>query len=129
LVVLCVLPVLFGGLFAWSQLRPGSTPPCFNLGAHGRCHDVKVMSSTDGSTRDQLVDRVIANYRASGWPLVASRNGESYEACRPVAGILRWGDHCMRVVVKEGSDGYIGAPDVKGAVNVYIDAAQGIDAV
>lgn len=107
----------------WSPLPAGAlviATECFNLGSHGKCNDVKVLSPVGGVTRDKLVARIIANYRAHGWPLEAQGHGESYEGCRPVIGILRWADHCMQVIAKEGTDSYSGAPDIRRSVNVYI---------
>lgn len=68
---------------------------CGNLGAHGPCRDVFLVSATDGVSREVLVERVVAHYSQLGWPLRPVLDG--YLGCRPVRGILPWWEHCMRI--------------------------------
>jgi hypothetical protein len=87
-------------------------------GMHSKCVQQYAFAATDGASRSQLIDRLVAHYRDLGWPLTL--DGKRYSGCRTVAGILTWRDHCMFLITGPSDRETPYAKDVPGAVSVYM---------
>jgi hypothetical protein len=87
-------------------------------GMHSECVQQYAFAATDGASRTELIDRLVAHYRNAGWPLTLA--GKRYTGCRPVAGILTWRDHCMFIITDPSDRETPYAKDVPGAVSVYM---------
>jgi hypothetical protein len=109
-----------------AELRP--PPPdteivrtdSFNVG--GQQHHVFVIASTVVAERASLVDLIVAHYIEQDWPLEQRQIGRRkvFYGCRPVRGLITWNEHCLEVIIEEGSDDRPGHPAIPGTVNLYI---------
>jgi hypothetical protein len=92
----------------------------FNVG--GRQQHVFVIASTVVVERAALVDAIVAHYIEQDWPLEPRLIGRRkvFYGCRPVRGIITWNEHCLEVIVDEGTDDRPGFPAIPGTVNLYI---------
>ena len=92
----------------------------FNVG--GQVHHVFVIASTVGAERAALVELIVAHYTHQDWPLAPLQIGRRkvYYGCRPVRGLITWNEHCLEVIIDEGTDDRPGYPTIPGTVNLYI---------
>jgi hypothetical protein len=88
----------------------------------GEDQHVFVIASSVIAGRPSLVEAIVAHYLLQDWPLEEKQIGRRkvFTGCRPVRGLVTWNQHCMEVIIDEGTDDRPGFPSVPGAVNVYI---------
>jgi hypothetical protein len=92
----------------------------FDVGGHQQ--HVFVLASTIGTGRAALVELIVVHYTEQDWPLERQQLGRRkvYFGCRPVRGLLTWNEHCLEVIIDEGTDDRPGFPAIPGTVNLYI---------
>jgi hypothetical protein len=92
----------------------------FSVGGEGQ--HVFVLASTVGAERASLLELVVAHYTNQDWPLARQQVGRRkvYFGCRPVRGLITWKEHCLEVIIDEGTDNRPGYPTLPGTVNLYI---------
>jgi hypothetical protein len=95
---------------------------CFNLGAHGMCNDVFIVSAAGGVSREDLITLLVAHYLDRGWPFERFDMPEGayiFRACRPMRGIFTWSDQCLELFSHPREEPQ-GHPEIPDTVNVYL---------